>query len=219
MPERAVLEQVLAAAEAEHDRLCPRQVLGARMGLVAAERLLGELDGPGTSEEKDRRLLVFVETDGCFVDGVSAATGCTVGHRTLRVMDYGRVAMTAINVNTLAALRIAPNRGVRELAARYAPPDESRGYYQQLAGYRSMPDDELFAVQSVSLNLDLAALLGQRGMRVDCVGCGEEVLNGREVSTPSGPLCPACHEPSLRYYLEACCSTQPVAPQVAKGRR
>ncbi len=206
MTESTMLDRVLRATEGEHDRLCPRQVLGARMGLAAVERLLDEPAAPLAEGEKDRRLLIFVETDGCFVDGVSAATGCTVGHRTLRVMDYGRVAVTAVNVETLAALRIAPRRGVRGDAARYAPADESRRYHQQLAGYQLMPDHELLSIEPVTLNLDLAALLGQRGMRVDCVRCGEEVLNGREVVTADGPLCLACHQPAASYYAAARCA-------------
>ena len=36
----------------------------------------------------EKRLLVIVETDGCFVDGVEAVAGVAVGRRTLRVEDY-----------------------------------------------------------------------------------------------------------------------------------
>ncbi len=56
---------------------------------------------------KDKRLLVIVESDGCFVDGVSVTTGCTVGHRTLRVEDYGKVAATFVDVSSERALRVA----------------------------------------------------------------------------------------------------------------
>jgi formylmethanofuran dehydrogenase subunit E len=45
-----------------------------------------------------KRLLVITETDGCFADGLSAATNCTVGHRTLRVEDYGKTAATFVDV-------------------------------------------------------------------------------------------------------------------------
>jgi hypothetical protein len=53
-----------------HPRLCPRQVLGLRMGLEAG-LLLGR-EVPRT----DKRLVALVETGGCFADGVSVATGC-----------------------------------------------------------------------------------------------------------------------------------------------
>jgi formylmethanofuran dehydrogenase subunit E len=77
-----------------HPRLCPRQVLGARIGLQAGA-LLG-LDLP----RADKRLLALVETDGCFADGVSVATGCWLGRRTLRLLDYGRVAAMLVDIST-----------------------------------------------------------------------------------------------------------------------
>ena len=42
-----------------HDRFCPRQVLGARVGLFAGQHFGLELP------QQDKRLLTFVETDGC----------------------------------------------------------------------------------------------------------------------------------------------------------
>jgi formylmethanofuran dehydrogenase subunit E len=45
-------------------------------------------------------LLTILETDGCAADGVSAATGCWVGRRTLRVEDFGKVAATFVDTQT-----------------------------------------------------------------------------------------------------------------------
>ena len=50
--------------------------------------------------QKDKRLLTFVETDGCFADGVSVATGCWLGRRTMRLVDYGKVAATFVDTHT-----------------------------------------------------------------------------------------------------------------------
>ena len=75
------LQAILQVSSARHKHLCPRQVLGARIALAGAAVLRLEL--PRT----DKRLLVIVETDGCFADGVEVATACTVGHRTLRVEE------------------------------------------------------------------------------------------------------------------------------------
>ena len=58
------------SAERHQQHLCPRQVLGVRMGIYAGE-LFG-LDLPQT----DKRLFAFVETDGCLTDGIAVATGC-----------------------------------------------------------------------------------------------------------------------------------------------
>jgi formylmethanofuran dehydrogenase subunit E len=82
------LALILQQSAERHKHLCPRQVLGARMSLFAAEML--ELELPGA----DKRLLVIAETDGCTVDGIIAATGCHVGGRALRILDFGKVAAT-----------------------------------------------------------------------------------------------------------------------------
>ncbi len=67
----ADLQGLLTVSASRHkDHLCPRQVLGVRMGMFAAE--LFRLDLP----QKDKRLFTFIETDGCLVDGIAAATGC-----------------------------------------------------------------------------------------------------------------------------------------------
>lgn len=174
-----------AASAVHHGRLCPRQVLGVRLAHAAAAALA--LDSPRT----DRRLLIVAETDGCFVDGVTAATGCTVGHRTLRIVDYGRVALTAIDVVSRQAIRAAPRAGVREAARRYTP-DEPRRYHAQLQGYQMMPAAELVMLQTVQLRFDLDAVLGRRGQRTDCAKCGEEVMNGRETIVSDAPWCRAC---------------------------
>ncbi|RMG81603.1 MAG: formylmethanofuran dehydrogenase, partial [Chloroflexi bacterium] len=58
------LEELLARSAADHNHVCPRQVLGVRMGVLAAK--LFDLPLPQTN----KRLLAIVETDGCFADGV-----------------------------------------------------------------------------------------------------------------------------------------------------
>ena len=75
------LDKLLLACAALHHHLCPRQVLGVRMGMLAGELL--DLDLP----QGDKRLLTIVETDGCGADGIAVATGCWVGRRTMRVED------------------------------------------------------------------------------------------------------------------------------------
>ena len=108
------LTELLRESAARHRHLCPRQVIGARMGLLAG-RVLG-LAVP----QEDKRLLTLVETDGCFADGVSVASGCWVGRRTLRVVDWGKIAATFVDTRTGRAVRLAARRAARTLAAEYA---------------------------------------------------------------------------------------------------
>ena len=168
-----------------HDHLCPRQILGVRIGL-AGMKALGFREPPAKKE-----LLAIAETDGCFVDGVIAATGCTVGHRTLRIEDYGKVAVTFVDTRTGSALRVSPRLDVRERACRFVP-EESRHYFAQMQAYQVMPDQELLSIQEVLLNTPVEKIISRAGIRVNCVACGEEIMNEREIICDGSALCHAC---------------------------
>ena len=181
----AALTRLLEVSSARHTHLCPRQVLGARIGLAGASAL--GLDLP----RRDKRLLVILETDGCFADGIEAATGCTVGHRTLRIEDYGKIAATFVDVETERTLRIAPQPDLRHRAFSYAD-GESRHYFAQLQAYQSMPDDELLTIQPIILTTPVQEIVSRAGVRVNCDACGEEIINEREVILHGRVLCRAC---------------------------
>jgi formylmethanofuran dehydrogenase subunit E len=179
------LKNLLDASAARHTHLCPRQVLGVRIGLVGAAAL--GLDAP----RQDKRLLVIAETDGCYTSGLEAATGCSVGHRTLRVEDYGKIAATFVDVQTRQALRVAPRLDARAHARAYAP-EEQRHYFVQLTAYQIMPDDELLSVQAVCLATPVETIVSRAGVRVPCAACGEEIINEREIEVEGTLLCRAC---------------------------
>lgn len=88
------LAALLNKSSSRHTHLCPRQVTGVRMEMFAGKILKIELPQP------HKRLLTILETDGCFADGVEAATGYSIGHRTMRIEDYGKIAATFVNVTT-----------------------------------------------------------------------------------------------------------------------
>ena len=179
------LQPLLDLASRDHSHLCPRQILGVRIGLTGMAAL--GFDAPPTG----KRLLVIAETDGCFVDGVSAATNCAVGHRTLRVEDYGKTAATFVDTQTGRAVRLAPVLDIRQRAFAYAP-GETRHYFAQMAAYRIMPDDEMFTIAEVTLTTPIEAIISRPGLRVDCDVCGEEIMNEREIHQAGLTLCHAC---------------------------
>lgn len=184
--------KILLQKSAEmHQHLCPRQVLGVRMGLLAGQWL--GLDVP----QSDKRLLTIVETDGCFIDGLAVATGCRIGRRSMRVLDFGKVAATFVDTQTGRAVRIVPSSQSRQLAKTYAPEAESR-WHAYLYGYQRIPDEELFTVQEVRLDVSLAEILSKDGYRVNCEVCGEEIINEREVYREGMLLCRPCA--GERYY-------------------
>ncbi len=179
------LKPLLDESSSHHNHLCPRQILGVRIGLAGAAAVGLEPRVPG------KRLLAIIESDGCFADGVIAATGCTVGHRTLRVEDYGKVAATLVDTKTGLAVRVAPVSGIRQLACSYIP-EEARHYFAQMQAYQTLPDASLFSFTSVQLTTPIEQIVSRPGLRVDCAFCGEEIINEREIILEGKPYCMAC---------------------------
>ncbi len=143
--------------------------------------------------------MTIVETDGCGADGVAIATGCYVGRRTLRVVDFGKMAATFVHTQTGAAIRIVPRSDSRRLARTYAPDARSR-WHAYLHAYQIMPDDLLLSAQEVTLTQSIAEILSKPSARVTCEHCGEEILNEREVRENDRLLCRSCA--GAAYYRE-----------------
>jgi formylmethanofuran dehydrogenase subunit E len=179
------LQALLEETEQRHRHLCPRQVLGVRMGMYVAT--LFDLSLPQT----DKRLIAFVETDGCFCDGLSVASGCWMGRRTMRLEDEGKIAATFVDTITKRTLRVRPRINVRQRAAEFAPNVSGR-WQTQLVGYQHMPDDELFDVQMVQLRTPIDEIVSMPGKRTNCTRCGEEIINEREVMVAGRLLCRTC---------------------------
>ncbi|MDO9300873.1 MAG: FmdE family protein [Anaerolineales bacterium] len=179
------IQSLLELSSAAHSHLCPRQILGVRMGMYAGELL------NLTLPQSDKRLLVIIETDGCFADGLCAATNATVGHRTLRVEDYGKTAAVFIDTKTERAIRIAPALNIREQAYQYVP-EESRHYFAQMQAYQIMPNEVMFNAQDVTLNVSIQSIVSKPGLRANCDVCGEEIMNEREVHQNGMTLCHTC---------------------------
>lgn len=179
------LEECLADLTALHRHICPRQVLGVRMGLYAGELLGVELP------RDDKRLLVFVETDGCFADSISVATGCWIGHRTMRLIDHGKSAATVVDMRGGDAVRVWADPDARDRAGAYAPDAPDR-WHAMRDGYRVMPIAELVRAARVTLDLDLEALVSRNGRRVVCGACREDVINDRGVVRDGVTLCRDC---------------------------
>ena len=179
------IQPLLEKSARDHSHLCPRQIRGVRMGLAGMHAL-----GFDTPPDK-KQLLIITEADGCFADGLSAATNCTVGHRTLRVEDFGKTAAVFVDMKTGRTLRLAPVLDIREIAYAYAP-DEPRHYFAQMQAYRIMPDEEMFTVIEVQLSTPIEVIISRPGVRVNCDVCGEEIMNEREIQHEGLALCRAC---------------------------
>lgn len=188
------LQSLLEASAVHHKHVCPRQVLGVRLGLLA-----GDVLGIEVPQGK-KRLFAFVETDGCGMGGIATASGCFVRRRTMRVMDFGKLAATFVDRENGRAIRIYPHPQSRQRAIA-ALPDERNRWQSQLKAYQFLPDEALFVVEDVQLTVSLEKIISKPGLCVLCAACGEEISNGREVERNGRVLCRACVGES--YYQSA----------------
>jgi len=179
------IAELLDETAALHGHMCPGQVLGVRLAMIGCREV-------GIEEpDKSKNLLVYVEIDRCATDAIQAATGCKLGKRTLKFVDYGKVAATFLNSDTGDAVRVVARDDSRDAVADYAPPNLDKSA-AQLHAYKLMPEEALFTVTPVRVEVPEADLPGPPTSRVPCDQCGEGVNDHREVRVGGRTLCKAC---------------------------
>jgi len=90
-----------------HGHKCPAMPLGMRAGLAALKKL-------GVDRASNKELYCYCETGpahaaACFVDGVQTATGCTFGKGNIEKLNYGKNALTLVDIKNKKAVRVALN--------------------------------------------------------------------------------------------------------------
>jgi len=168
-------EQDLQNAVKYHGHLCSGQVIGVRMARYAL-KLLG-IDDP----KAFRNLVVYVECDRCLTDAIGTVTGCKLGKRNLKWMDYGKSAATFLNTETDEAVRIYRKEHVY--------PAEGQDLVEFFNG---IPDEKMFRADSVKVHYSHTDLPGKPLDAMTCPICGEEVIDGRQVTRDGRQICKAC---------------------------
>lgn len=185
------LEEYLALAEKAHGHMCAGQVLGVRLAMYGLREL--GIDDP----VRDRkRLITYVEIDRCATDAVALVTGCRLGKRALKFLDWGKVAATFVDLQTGRAVRVVAKESSKQAALKMFPelPKEEG----QQKAYRLLSDDQLFTRQNVRVEIRPQDLPGYKGPRVVCEECGEGINFHREVEIGGRTLCRGCA--GERYY-------------------
>lgn len=189
-------EELLKESVRIHGHLCPGQVLGVKMSMLGLSMI-----GIEEPRGKDRKsLIVFVEMDRCATDAVQSVTGCSLGHRTMKFMDYGKMAATFVNLKTGKAVRVIAKEDAREKAKEMFPDIENK-YAAQIEAYKIMSDNELFDVRDVKVEIRPEDMPGRPLRRVRCDVCGEYVQDMREVYKDGKVLCKPCYNGG--YYRNA----------------
>lgn len=174
--------RLLEEAGRFHGDVCRGIEIGTRMTMVGL-REIGITDPKG----KDRKdLIVFAEIDRCATDAITALTGCRPGKRTMKVLDYGKMAATFVNLESRRAVRVSMREQNADTPADDVPLD-------------GIPDEVLFHVRAVEVDLRPEDLPG-RPVRVRiCDRCGETIMDGREIEAGGETLCRPCSERKAYY--------------------
>jgi len=163
-----------------HGHLCMGQVLGvhiAEAGMKAA----------GTDDPK--HMIVVVENDRCIADALQILTGTRLGRRSMKLVDYGKMAATFLNQKTDEAYRVWVSGKVNELVGK---PPSGEGKELALERLLLTPSKSVVSVCRVRLVLAKKDLPGKPDRTVRCTNCGEKVMDGKDIIGSEGPQCIAC---------------------------
>lgn len=183
--------QCLETARQFHGDACSGIKTGTRMAIIGMEAV--GIREPFGADRKN--LVVYVESDRCASDAILAVTGCHPGKRTLKVLNYGKMAATFVNLKTGKAVRVASkNREgntvtTREMILAEPHTDE----------YLMKPDEELFDVMEVIVNIPEGEFPGSPSRIVTCSSCGERVMDMRDVLINGKYYCIPCAENKTYY--------------------
>ena len=168
---------------------------------------LGIEDPRGTDR---KRLVTFIEIDRCATDAIGVVTGCRLGKRAIKFLDWGKMAATFVDLSAALrsdgdtpvykALRIAALESSKQRARALYPQIENKNQ-QQMMAYRELSDADLFSEQWVKVPLHPREMPGYKSARIACARCGEGINYDRQAHSPADEiLCRGCASPEARYY-------------------
>lgn len=195
--DKALLELGIAF----HGHKCPAMPLGIRVGLAAMKAL-------DVKRAANKELYCICETGPahatmCFVDGVQVATGCTLGKANIEKVNYGKNAVTLIDVKTKRAVRVTLNATFQKqgLASKFVglrrqgiePQDIEADIVNPIIDrISSLPDEDILVVGDVH-EVEWKPRKGTFEW-MECEECGEvtfaeglRVVDGRHLCIPCSP--------------------------------
>ena len=199
------MDGLLARTAEIHGHYCPGMSAGVKASCIGFERL-GITDHQGMED-----VMAVVECNNCFVDGIQAVSGCTLGNNALIYRDLGKTAVTFFRRGHDRGVRIALKdffpRGEewdakeeadrlfdKAVKERQELTEEENERFMQLwkeASFRLMesPDEEVFSIQDVTPDVPEYAPIFESA---ECSECGENVMETRVRMRDGRPVCMSC---------------------------
>ncbi|WP_425804792.1 FmdE family protein [Desulfitobacterium sp. Sab5] len=168
-------EEDIEKAHKFHGHVCTGIVFGVRIARAGLNYL--GIEDPS----KNKDFLVYVEADRCIADAVQSVTGCSLGKRRLKWMDYGKMAASFIDINTQKGIRIVVDHKQR------MPSDADNVTF-----WNQFSNEELFRFEPITVALNPEDLPSKPIRKATCEICQEKILDGRERQKDGKILCKAC---------------------------
>jgi formylmethanofuran dehydrogenase subunit E len=179
----STIDILLQKAKEFHGEICPGIVMGTRMTIAG----MRELDMDPLTSTHD--LIVYVEIDRCATDAIQAITGVSLGHRSLKYMNYGKFAATFINTQTGKAVRVS------SLPKNPNQPKDMKEVAKMIC---NAPEEEIFTIQNVHVDIPKEDLPGLPTHKDICSRCGEGIMDSKEIIIEGKVVCKNCAQGS--YY-------------------
>jgi formylmethanofuran dehydrogenase subunit E len=198
------LHGLLERAAEIHGHYCPGLAAGVKAAAIGCNRL-GLVGSEGME-----KVMAVVECNNCFVDGIQAIAGCTLGNNALIYRDLGKTAVTFYRRGEQAGLRL------RLLDFQVGQDEEERAEAERLfdkavkqreeltqeedrrftelwqKGSRTLieqPDEEVFQIEEVDVEEVSYAPIFESAT---CSVCGEDVMETRARLRDGKPVCLPC---------------------------
>ena len=183
------IEILLQKAKDFHGEVCAGIILGTRMTIAGMKNLgMNPL-------ERNRFLIVYVENDRCVADAIQAITGCSLGHRTLKYLPYGKFAATFVDLKTGAAVRISiADKTINDRLGTVAVKDINPKILLET------PESDLFHILRVTCIIPDDDMPGLPKHKTYCNNCNEVILDNKVVVRDGTILC--CNCGGVPYYTE-----------------
>ncbi len=172
-------EKLVKKAQKFHGGLCPGIVIGTRMSIAGLKKLDMNL------YKRNKDLIVYLEIDRCMADAVQAITGCSLGHRSLKYLNYGKFASTFVDTSNNRAVRISTIENSNRTPGEFEMDDMVKELSQ-------IPEEELFKIEEVYVEIPEEDLPGFPKFKAVCNICGEQILDKRELTINGDKVCHSC---------------------------
>lgn len=208
------LEDMLLEAGKLHGHYCP----GLAMGIIAAYHGMLALAkkhqiSPARLQNSEgmEEMMVIIENNSCFTDGIQYVSGCTLGNNGLIYHDFGKTAVTFFlrHGKLTEGVRLVSNGRIDQVIRAADPrfealftsvvkendrdPELLKQFKEVSAAAAfsivSRPWEELFRMEIVPVEVPDYAPIRKS---LICSLCGEEFMQGKEAQTDPNVLCASC---------------------------